>query len=394
MLRKRGNNEGSITKLPSGSFRAQVSLDGKRLSKVRKTRAECQTWLRKILDQMDEGLTFEGSQTTVEQFLTEWLVLAQPTLRPKVACQYEQLTMQHIIPCIGHVKLKDLRPQVVDSLYQNRLKAGIGIRTICYMHSVLHRALVKAVNLGLLTRNPADSATPPKYTHDEMTILSESQVTQFLIAARGCRHEVLFHLAVKTGMREGELLGLKWIDLDWTTGLLQVRRQLQIVYKKGFVFTEPKTKAGRRTILLGEALLMSLRKQVEKQNLDKQFAGERWQENGLIFASSRGTPTDLHNMTKEYKKVLASAGLPIIRFHDLRHTAATIMLSHNIPVHTVSKVLGHARASVTLDIYAHVVPGMLEEVARLMDDVITPIAVGLDKDIDEDVLEELEEDEL
>jgi len=269
------------------------------------------------------------------------------------------------------------------------MKAGIGTRTITYIHSTLHRALVKAVKLGLLTRNPADATTPLKYTHKEMTVLSESQVTQFLIAARGNRHEMLFHLAVKTGLREGELLGLKWIDLDWTTGLLQVRRQVQIVPQRGFVFTDPKTKAGRRTVLLGNALIQALRKQVEKQNLDKQFAGTRWKENGLIFASSVGTPTDLHNMTKEYREVLTKAGLPIIRFHDLRHTAASIMLAHNIPIHTVSRVLGHARASITLDTYAHMVPGMLEDVARLMDDVITPIPVGLSTNIKEEVPVEL-----
>ena len=266
---------------------------------------------------------------------------------------------------------------MIDAFYQNRIKAKTGNRTVRYIHSVLHRALGKAVKVGLLTRNPADGATPPRLNQGEMLVLNESQVTQFLIAAQGSRHEVLFHLAVKTGMRQGELLGLKWGDLDWMTGALQVNRQVQRIDGKSYIFVEPKTKMGRRMIQLGEASLQALRQQVERQRIEKELAGERWKENGLIFASSVGTPTDLRNLLREFKEALVKAGLPDIRFHDLRHTAASIMLKHNIPVFTVSRVLGHAKPSITLDIYAHMIPGMQDEVARLMDEVITPIPVNM-----------------
>ena len=377
MARRRGNNEGSIVKLPSGTYRAQISIDGQRLGFTSKSRGECQAWIRKMLDQIDEGLTFKGTQTTLEDFLTGWLVIAKTTLRPKPAQQYEKMAMNHIIPVLGKVKLKDLRPDTIDSFYQNRIKASVGVRTIRYCHAVLHRALEKAVLLGQLTRNPVDGATPPRMSQAETTVLDETQVVQFLIAAQGNRHEFLFNLAVKTGMREAELLGLKWADLDWRSGVLQVRRQLQRIDGQGFIFCEPKTKTGRRSIQLGEASLQMLRKQFEKQRREKEVAGERWKENDLIFASSIGTPTELRNLLREYKKVLRKAGLPAIRFHDLRHTAASIMLKHGIPVLTVSRILGHSKPSVTLDIYAHMIPGMQDQAAKLMDEVLTPIPVSL-----------------
>jgi integrase len=377
MARRRGNNEGSIVKLPSGTYRAQISIDGQRLGFTSKSRGECQAWIRKMLDQIDEGLTFKGTQTTLEDFLTGWLVIAKTTLRPKPGQQYEKMAVNHIIPVLGKVKLKDLRPDTIDSFYQNRIKAGVGVRTIRYCHAVLHRALEKAVLLGQLTRNPVDGASPPRMSQAEITVLDETQVVLFLIAAQGNRHEFLFNLAVKTGMRQAELLGLKWADLDWRSGILQVRRQVQRIDGQGFIFCEPKTKTGRRSIQLGETSLQMLRKQFEKQKCEQEKAGDRWKENDLIFASSIGTPTELRNLLREYKKVLRKAGLPAIRFHDLRHTAASIMLKHGIPVLTVSRILGHSKPSVTLDIYAHMIPGMQDQAAKLMDEVLTPIPVGL-----------------
>jgi integrase len=393
MTKRRGNHEGTIVRLPSGTYRALITLDGKRVTHTGKTRAECQGWIRKMLDQIDEGLTFKGTQTTLDEFLKDWLVTAKTALRPKPAQQYEKLIENHIVPVIGKVKMKDLRPDTIDSLYRNRIKAVIGVRTIRYCHAVLHVALEKAVRLGLLTRNPVDGATPPRNDQGEMLILDEEQVIQFLIAARGTRHEALFHIAVKTGMRQAELLGLKWADLSWTTGQLQVRRQAQRSPGKGYIFCEPKTKAGRRTIPLGEASLNVLRQHLEKQRLLKQVAGARWKESDLIFPSNVGTPIDLCNLRKEFVRVLRIAGLPEIRFHDLRHTAASIMLKRNIPIFTVSRVLGHSRPSITLDIYAHMIPGMQDMVAKIMDEAITPIPVGVESEDVEEILAEMDDDD-
>ncbi len=378
-MAKRGNNEGSITKRSNGTWRVQVSLGGKRLSFTANTKSECQLWLRKTLDQIDQGLTYRGTQTTLGEFLTGWIATVKTSLRPKTAHQYEEITQNYLMPGLGPIKLKDLRALAIDNLYQAQLKAGTGVRTVRYIHSVLHVALVKAVKMGLIGFNPADGATPPRLVTEEMQVLDETQVSQFLVAVQDNRNKALYHLAVKTGMRQAELLGLKWVDLNWTSGLLHIKRQVQRLEGKGFNFCEPKTKSGRRTIQLGETTLQVMREHLANQAVEKALAGTRWKEKDLIFPSSIGTPLDLRNLLRDYKELLDKAGLPALRFHDLRHTAASIMLKHNIPVFTVSKILGHSKPSITLDIYGHLIPGMQSEAARIMDDALTPVKIDLQK---------------
>lgn len=376
-MTRRSNNEGTITKRPNGKWRAQISLDGKRLSHNGDTKAECQRWLRQTRDQIEQGLSYVGSQMTLTEFFTNWIQTVKTSLRPKTATQYQQIIRDYIIPGLGDIKAKDLRPEAIDNFYQKLLLAEVGLRTVRYVHSVLHTGLEKAAKLGLVGRNPVDSATPPRLVNQEMLVLDESQVVRFLVAVDNSRNKALYHLAVKTGMRQAELLGLKWVDLDWVSGYLQVRRQVQRIPGKGFIFCEPKTKSGRRTIQLGEIMIQTLREHAKDQRLEKAAMGERWQETGLLFPSSVGTPLDLRNLFREYKQLLEVAGLPSIRFHDLRHTAASIMLKHNVPILTVSRILGHSKPSVTLDIYGHLIPGMQSVAAKIMDDVITPVKVDI-----------------
>jgi len=174
-------------------------------------------------------------------------------------------------------------------------------------------------------------------------------------------------------MRQAELLGLKWADLSWTKGFLHVRRQLQRIPGEGRIFSEPKTRSGRRTIKLGETTLQILREHHARQQVAVSLAGDRWIDENLIFCSSIGTPLDQSNITKEFKAILGQSGLPIIRFHDLRHTAASLMLNRGIPVIVVSKMLGHSKPSVTLDVYGHLYSNMQDEAVRVMEDLVTPI---------------------
>lgn len=373
----RGRNEGSISKRSNGSYRAQVSCFGKRVSASFRTKAECKKW---ILDQqikLERGFDFQGSKTTLEEYLPQWLENHKTALRAKTANQYQQEIGKHIIPYLGKIPLKDLRLARIEKYYSDLLHSGIGIRTVRICHSILHRALEKALRYNLVTYNPAHGATLPQYRHSEMLVLDEAQVNRFLVSAQTSPYCALYHLAVTTGMRQGELFGLKWVDLQWASGILHVQRQVQKVPGQGWSFVEPKTKAGRRSIKLGEGTLQVLRDYMERQNVLREKVGYRWQDHDLIFPCSVGTPGDPSNLRIDFKRTLVRAGLADIRFHDLRHTAASLLLNHNVPVLVVSKMLGHSKPSITLDIYGHLNNDMQYEAADIMDKLVTPIRVQL-----------------
>jgi integrase len=373
MAKRRGKNEGSIYKRKNGKWRAMVSVNGNRVSYTAKTKAECQQWVRKMLHQLDSGWDYDGGQTLLEEYLYHWLGAHKVTLRDHTIHRYMQIIKNHIVPYIGNKKLKDLHLARIERFYASLVGLGIGVRTIREVHAVLHKSLKKAVKYGYIQNNPAHGASLPRYTHAEMKVLDESQVTLFLGAAHNSLYHALYHQAVVTGMRQGELFGLKWPDLKWNSGVLYVQRQVQRVPGQGWKFVEPKTKAGRRPIRLGEGTLQILREHRELQHSRKTSVGDRWQDHDLIFPCSVGTPLHPSNLRRDFNQVLESAGIPRIRFHDLRHTAASLMLNHGIPVIVVSKILGHAKPSTTLDIYGHLIHEMQGEVANIMDELLSPI---------------------
>ena len=275
------------------------------------------------------------------------------------------------------MKLRELRLANIEYLYQQLLKEGVSIRNVQLAHSVLHRCLKDAVRQGIVGFNAAHGARKPKSPYKEMQILDEYQVMQLLQYTKGDRYEALYHLAVKTGMRQGELLGLMWSDVDWNKGTLKVQRQVQRVPGQGRKFVSPKTRAGRRTITLGRETLRILREHLERQKLLKGVIGKRWQEQGLLFPSKFGTPKSAANLQKQYKALLERAGLPVIRFHNLRHTAASLMLNRGVPPFIVSRILGHSKPSTTMDIYGHLIPIASEGVGDMMDELVTPIPVDM-----------------
>lgn len=378
MTRKRGNSEGSVHKLPNGRWRGQVSHEGHRLSKVCATQRECLEWVRKNRNQIDDGMTYTSTQLTLKEYMQGWLTNAKATKRPTTWVHYEELNRLYISPNAGRIKLKDLRAEHIQGLYNKLLEENIGVHTIRKTHALLHSALQQAVKIGSINQNPASNVDPPRKPTREMAILTESQVSQMLVAAKGHRWEALYHLAIVTGMRESELLGLKWTDLDWSRKYLKVERQLQRPGGNGVEFSPPKTGYGKRSLALGEITTEVLRAHYEGQQSERLAAGENWEEYGLIFTTSNGTPIHQRNLQRDFKALLKRAGLPPIRFHDLRHTAASLMLNHDVPVIVVSRRLGHARTSITLDVYGHLLPSMQAEAAELIDELVVPTEVKLD----------------
>ena len=383
MARKRANNEGSIWK-EGQSWRAAVTLDGRRISRSFQSKMECKVWINDIQSQITRGMTYASAQLTLNTFLRQWLDIHKSTLGPKTAPRYEQLARDYILPELGEIKLRELRLDAIEAHYQTLTKMGLSSRSVRFVHSILHKSLNDAIRRGYLSFNPVQGAILPRPDQKEMQILDEDEVMRFLIVVQGNRREALYNIAVKTGMRQGELLALKWSDLDWKRGTIRVQRQVQRIPGEGMVFRAPKTKASLRTIQLGEQTLDTLRNQRTRLELEKAVAGERWQEHNLIFPSTVGTPMGASNLLKDFKKQLEKAKLRDIRFHDLRHTAASLMLNYGVPVLVVSKILGHSKTSTTLDVYGHLIPVMQEQAARIMDEVITPIPVNLGEKIEEE----------
>jgi integrase len=377
-MARRGRNEGTIFRKANGTWRTQVSIDGKRVGHTARSRAEYHDWLRKILDRIDQGMTFEGRNVTLSAYLQDWIEIKKNVLRSRTGYQYQKLIDLYIEPLLGKIKLKDLSLRAVNQSYESLMDKGIGISNIGYAHRVLHAALEQAVKNGIIGRNPAHGATVPKAKHREMQILNEQQVGDFLVAASQSRYKTLYHLAVTTGMRFSELRGLSWLDVDWIKGTITVNRQMQDVPGLGSVSGEPKTFAGTRTILLGETTLNELREQ--KRRIEEgSRACESWRENGLLFPSNIGTPFSKTYLQNDFAKVLKSANLRRIRFHDLRHTAASLMLNHGVPALVVSKILGQSNPSVTLNIYAHSTLEMQNQASSIMDEIVTPIPISIEK---------------
>jgi integrase len=224
---------------------------------------------------------------------------------------------------------------------------------------------------GLIPRNATEAVKPPQVRREEMQPLTPEQVKALLQAARGDRLEALYVLAVTTGLRQGELLGLKWEDVDLEAQTLRVCRTLTTA-KGGPQLTTPKTKGSRRTVRLTQSAVNALSIHLKRQLGEIDRAGSLWRENGLIFASEAGEPLDRRNVTTHrFKPLLKQAGLPRVRFHDLRHTCATLLLGRNVNPKIVSEMLGHASIAITLDTYSHVLPNMQSQAVKAIEDVLS-----------------------
>jgi integrase len=377
MARRRSNNEGCIYQRKDGLWCAQVSLDGKRLTKYGKTQKECRTWITETLGKIENGLTYEGTQVTLEQFVESWLEGKELSRRLHTVLQYRQIVQQHILPHLGKMRLQDIQPAHVKQLYFRKRGEGRGDRTVQLIHTVLNNVLKQAVREGLLGHNPVDAVDRPNVEQTEHPILSEEQARQLVIASMNTRNGMLYYLALITGMREGELLGLKWSDLDWDKGILFIQRQSQRAPGQGLVLVPPKTRSGRRQIKLAQATQDRLTAHRDQLSKIKDAAGDRWQENDLIFPNSLGKLKSCENLHREYKRFLKENRLPDIRFHDLRHTSLTLLLEMGTPINTVQQRAGHSKASITTDTYGHSMTRSQDEAAQKIEEMINPVPIEL-----------------
>jgi integrase len=321
---------------------------------------------------IEAGVRPGPERLKVGTYLDEWLEQARMRVRPRTWQRYEQYVRLHAKPSLGRVTLAKLTPEHLTRLYRERLDAGLTPTTVVHLHRMLHSALKTAVRRGLVARNVAELVDPSRAQRREMRTFSASEVRRFRDAAAGDRLEALFVLAVTTGMRQGELLGLRWKDINLDRGYLTVRVALQRLPNNDLVLAETKTDSSRRQVQLSQAAVETLRKHKARQAEERLRLGAAWEDQDIVFANEVGRPLNPSNVTtRHYHPILAKAGLPRLRFHDLRHTAATLLLEANINPRVVSEVLGHTDVGITMNLYQHVSPTMQQQAADAFDALLS-----------------------
>lgn len=372
----RTNKDGSMTYSktihlgfdPITGKRRQTRISAKTVRELKKE------WAATV-KRLDDGDYIEPTRTTFGEYLAHWLATyARHNVRATTYRSYEQLIRLHILPALGNVPLQKLQPVQLQALYNDKLTAGradggdggLSPRTVRYLHAIIRKSLQQAVKWQMVSRNVADATEPPRGKRPSVKTWDSEQSRQFLTTAADDGYGAIWILAMTTGLRRGELLALRWQDVDLTGHVLHIRRSL-VELGSQLLFQDPKTSAGRRAVQLSLVTVAALREHRTQQNVQRLRLGAAWQDYDLVFTTALGGPIAPRNLIRRFKELTPAAGLPPIRFHDLRHTHATLLLQEGTHAKIVSERLGHANIAITLDTYSHVLPGMQREAAESID---------------------------
>ena len=375
MATKKANGSGTIRKRADGRWEGKYTLGydpktGKliRKSVYGKTQKEVRLALSKIVSEMDSGTYAEPSKMKVSQWLDEWLASYTMNIKPATRSAYEEHIRVHIKPSLGDIPLKQLSTRDIQQLYTNLLKEReLSPKTVRNIHGVLHRTLEQAKLLGYIRVNPADAAVTPRVEKKQVETLDAEDIGKFLAAIRGTKYEYPLFVAVFTGLRQGELLGLTWDCVDFEHGLLLINKQHNRV--KGdteFRFASLKNDKAR-VLTVADEVIDVLKLQKQRQESWGAALGNGWENpDNLVFTTEFGRYINNKILYQNFKRIAKKLGKPDLRFHDLRHTYAVNSLRAGDDIKTVQENLGHATASFTLSTYAHATPGMKRESAKRM----------------------------
>lgn len=395
-IKRRAHGEGHIYQRKDGRYEGKVTITidsetGKQKFKsvYGKSRKEVAEKMAELLSQKREFGFIETKKILFKEWLDRWLNdYMKMTLRPTTWALYETISRVHIVPLLGDIPLTKLKSADFQRLYTQKMesgrvrnktdeegkiiKKGLSARTIRQIHNVIRSSLSQAVEEGLLTRNPSETVKLPRVEHFEVEPFSMEEVKKILIETQKDRYKAAYILELHTGMRRGELLGLRWADVDFLEELINVNRSLGVVSGK-IILLEPKTAKGKRKVEVAKNVLDELKQHKIRQNSERLEIGELWQNNDLIFCQEDGSPINPNSFRRRFARLLERIGLPAKRFHDLRHTFASILLSEGEDIKRIQDMLGHANPRITLETYSHVMPGKKRETANKISSIISSL---------------------
>lgn len=346
-------------------------------------RGDAERLVNELVKRRHDAADTASDRTTLGAYLLDrWLPIQESRLRPSTYLSYASIVRLHVVPYIGLIRLDKLQAADLDGLYLDLLRSGnrrgrttggLDPTSVRYVHRVINKALADALRKGVVSRNVAGLADQPKResigTKSKIQVWDAPDLRRFLEATKDHRHHTLMLVAAKTGMRRGEVMGLRWNDVDFEKSTLSVRRAVVVVGWKIHV-SDVKTPSGRRTIDIDSRTATALQDRKAAQELAKAEVGEHFDRQGLLFGRADGEPGHPEYITRGFNRLVTTHQLPVIRFHDLRHTHATLLLKAGVPAKVVAERLGHASAGFTLNVYQHVLPGMQAHAAQIFDDLL------------------------
>jgi len=365
-MAKRGHGEGTIYKRKNGTWAAQVTIGRdpltgklKRKTFYGKTRKEVQEKRDTFMAEVKTGTYVEPNKTTFGDWTARWLELyVKPKVKMSTYSKYQIHLKTHIIPNLGHIELQNLTTDHIQEFY-NALAKTHSSSVVAIVHQTVSGALKAAVKQKVILNNPAEHTVRPSVKYKEIMPLSKEEVAVYLEAAKGERLYAAFLLDFYTGLRRGELLALRWGDIDLDEGILKVKQSLSRVEnpdtgKSELIFSEPKTESSKREVPLLPFVVQELRAHKARQNEEKLLLGATYQDNGLVFATAEGKPVEPRNLLRKHKAILKKAGLRSeIRIHDIRHTFGTLLAQAGENPKNLQAILGHADIRTTLGTYCH-----------------------------------------
>lgn len=364
--RRRSQGEGSVFRRKDGKWRGVLDLgwiDGKRVRRwvYGETEREALAKLAELRDAQRRGQNPSARRCTLGQWLDEWLAAKQRQgTRATTLRGYEWLIRQHIRPALGNIRLDKLAATDIRRLVEQKTESGLSAQSVRLMHALIRSSLADAEREELVHRNVAKLVRPPSARREEVRVLAVEEARRLVGVIRGDRFEALWVCALTLGLRKGELLGLRWSDIDFGNSTLSIQRALQRAGGR-LVLVEPKTALSRRTVPVPPPTLAGLRAHRTRQNADRFQAGAAWQDSGLVFTTHLGGPLEPRNVNRAWYTVRSRAGLPGLRLHDLRHACASFLLAAGASPRTVMKTLGHSQIGLTMNTYTHVLPEIERE---------------------------------